>query len=145
MAGAANFKVTADEFQQLCVIHNIGTPEGRLLELTGPLEDMTPEKRVKAEDFIRTMKLSFFALGIGGEGGEVMDKVKKGVRGDYDLGNIDEDRRKAIGLELGDDLWYIANMAAELGYNLTDIMQMNVDKLADRRARGKSRGDGDNR
>ena len=137
--------VRANEFQQHCVIHDIGTPEGKLLELIGPLEDLTPDMQDKATAFIHTMKLSFFALGIGGEGGEVMDKVKKGVRGDYDLGNMDESRRSALALELGDDLWYIANMAAEIGFDLTDIMQMNMDKLADRRARGKSRGDGDNR
>lgn len=92
-------------------------------------------------------RLPFLALGITGEAGEVADKIKKGMRGDYDLDiqHMDPDRKKAIALELGDNLWYISNMAHELGYSLSDIMTMNVEKLVDRRARGVSHGDGDNR
>ena len=87
----------------------------------------------------------FFALGLAGEAGEVADKIKKGWRGDYDLDNLDPERRRAIGLELGDVLWYLANLAYEIGYTMDDIEAMNVEKLESRDRRGTTRGDGDHR
>ena len=95
--------------------------------------------------FMPEPRLPFLALGVTGEAGEVADKVKKGMRGDYDINSMTEEQRKAIALELGDTLWYMSNMAHELGFTLSDIMRMNVEKLVDRRARGAIHGDGDNR
>lgn len=89
--------------------------------------------------------LVFYSLGIAGESGEIVDKIKKGVRGDYDIENMTDEERRALALEIGDLMWYVTNLTNELGYELEDILKMNVDKLLDRRARGKSRGDGDNR
>lgn len=47
--------------------------------------------------------------------------------------------------EIGDVLWYAANLASELGYDLNSIANSNVDKLNDRKARGVLGGSGDNR
>ncbi len=82
-------------------------------------------------------------LGLTGEAGEVADKVKKVLR-DRD-GTFDECSREAIKLELGDVLWYISQLSSELGYELEDVAQSNLEKLASRSARGRISGDGDNR
>ena len=55
------------------------------------------------------------------------------------------DKLNQIGAELGDVLWYCAMIAKEVDINLGRIMEDNLDKLADRKARNRLQGDGDNR
>jgi len=141
---------TANDYQAFATTHSITKLDEEFGEAIEKLEAMSFDVTGQPLDpvfrrALRSVQLSFYALGVGGESGEVLDKVKKGMRGDYDIAVMPEENRRAIGLELGDALWYIANEAHQLGYTLTEIMQMNVDKLEDRRARGVSRGDGDNR
>ena len=78
-------------------------------------------------------------LGLTGEAGELANKVKKVIRGD---GELD---KKACALELGDILWYVSDLAKNLGYSLQDIAEMNIQKLADRRERNALKGNGDYR
>lgn len=82
-------------------------------------------------------------LGLCGEAGEVADKVKKVLRDRQ--GQFDESVRSDIGLELGDVLWYVAQLATELGLSLEAIAQANLDKLASRAARNVIGGSGDQR
>ncbi len=82
-------------------------------------------------------------LGLSGEAGEVADKVKKVIR-DKD-GIFDDETRRKIILELGDVLWYVAQLALELGYSLDDVAEFNLSKLMSRAQRGKLGGDGDSR
>ena len=82
-------------------------------------------------------------LGLVGESGEVAEKVKKALRDNQ--GVMDDSRRKAIKDELGDVLWYLAQIATELNLSLEDIAQGNLQKLASRQERGKLHGQGDNR
>jgi NTP pyrophosphatase (non-canonical NTP hydrolase) len=96
----------------------------------------------KLHDPKSELALPFYALGVTGEAGEFADKVKKLLRGDY---TMDSERRLALLHELGDVLWYVTAAAHHLGSSLQEVAQCNKDKLADRRARGKSRGEGDNR
>lgn len=83
-------------------------------------------------------KTATLALGLAGEAGEVANKVKKIYRD----GVLNPD---AIADELGDVLWYVAMLAHELDIPLEAIARMNLDKLADRAARGAIGGNGDNR
>ena len=53
--------------------------------------------------------------------------------------------KKALALELGDVMWYVANMTKVIGYQLSDIAQMNIDKIEGRVKRGTLHGAGDNR
>jgi len=82
-------------------------------------------------------------LGLTNEAGEVSGKIKKVFR-DKD-GVISEETRQALKAELGDVLWYLAQVATELGLSLDEIAEYNIAKLLDRQARGKIQGDGDNR
>ena len=85
----------------------------------------------------------YTTLGLNGEAGEVADKVKKIIR-DHG-GEMDDAARESIMMELGDVLWYIANLATELGYSLRDIAGTNIQKLQDRQQRIRLHGSGDSR
>lgn len=83
------------------------------------------------------------ALGLSNEAGEVLGKIKKVLR-DND-GDFTAEKRKEIGSEIGDVLWYIAALARDLDLSMSDIAQCNLDKLNSRMARGVLGGSGDNR
>jgi NTP pyrophosphatase (non-canonical NTP hydrolase) len=82
-------------------------------------------------------------LGLVNEAGEVAGKIKKVFR-DKD-GQINAETREVLKAELGDVLWYVAQVATELDLSLDEIAEHNISKLYDRLERGKIRGDGDNR
>ena len=63
------------------------------------------------------------ALGLSGEIGEFNDLLKKWV---FHKKEIDVEHAKK---ELGDIMWYVAMMCHSFGWELDDILQMNVDKL----------------
>ena len=68
-----------------------------------------------------------FALGLGGETGEVLDAIKKREfyeRKDIPIEHIEE--------ELGDVMWYIANICTRYGLSLDDVLVKNVKKLSER-------------
>jgi len=82
-------------------------------------------------------------LGLAGETGEVVEKVKKIFR-DND-GEVSEETKKEIAKELGDVLWYLSQVATELGISLEEVAQGNIEKLFSRLERDKISGNGDNR
>jgi NTP pyrophosphatase (non-canonical NTP hydrolase) len=83
------------------------------------------------------------ALGLTNEAGEVAGKIKKIFRDKN--GIIDEGDILALQSELGDVLWYLAQVSTELGLSLDEIAAHNIVKLQDRLSRGKIHGDGDER
>lgn len=83
------------------------------------------------------------ALGLGGESGEILEKIKKLVRDKR--GDITNEDREAIKLELGDILWYIARLAQELDITLNDVAAANIQKLERRKKKNAIFGSGDNR
>lgn len=82
-------------------------------------------------------------LGLADEAGEVTGKIKKAIRDDG--GKITKERRSEISKELGDVLWYIAQLATELKISLSSVARENLKKLRSRAERGKIGGSGDNR
>lgn len=86
------------------------------------------------------LALSYLGLGASNEAGEVAGKIKKIIR-DGDT----PERREATLKEIGDTLWYLSQLANEMGESLELIAAANIGKLADRKERGVLTGDGDNR
>jgi len=82
-------------------------------------------------------------LGLTNEAGEVAGKIKKIFR-DKD-GIIGAAEREALKGELGDVLWYLAQVCTELDISLDEVAETNIEKLYSRLERGKIGGDGDNR
>src|SRR5215469_6956370 len=84
--------------------------------------------------------LAYATLGLAGEAGELANKVKKIWRdSDHRVGNL------AIKQEIGDCLWYLAEIASNINVSLEDIAGENLEKLQSRFQRNKIGGSGDNR
>jgi NTP pyrophosphatase (non-canonical NTP hydrolase) len=88
-------------------------------------------------------ELAYPALGLCGEAGEAAEKVKKAIRDDG--GVLTAERREALGAELGDVLWYLAQLATEAGLDLDELAEANLAKLRSRQERGALNGSGDRR
>lgn len=82
-------------------------------------------------------------IGLQGEVGEVSEKIKKLFRDDN--GKLTNEKRLEIGKELGDVMWYIAQLSTELGIKFSEVVKMNLEKLASREERNVLHGSGDNR
>lgn len=97
---------------------------------------------------------SYMFLNLVGEVGEFASKVAKAIRkgnaeishsklsriGDTDmLAKQDEELKK----EAGDILWQLSGVCSVMGWSLEEIAQMNLDKLAARKAVGTIDGNGD--
>lgn len=101
------------------------------------------------------MGLIYTALKGAGEAGEFAEHVGKAIRDDglvdmvaYDtvmFRNLSVERHEKLVKELGDQLWYVAAKARELGVTLEDVALINIEKLTDRNARGVLQGSGDSR
>lgn len=88
-------------------------------------------------------EIPYLALALCGEAGEVADKVKKVLRDKG--GTFYQPDIHAIVLEIGDVLWYAANLANVLGFKLSDVAQLNIYKINSRLERGTLHGSGDER
>ena len=80
-----------------------------------------------------------WSLGLTGEAGEFADMMKKHHGHNHDL-----DKEKAA-KELGDVMWYVAVLANSLGYKLSEIADMNIQKLIKRYPNGFSVDESKNR
>jgi NTP pyrophosphatase (non-canonical NTP hydrolase) len=97
----------------------------------------------RTAEYPRDAWLAYPALGLAGEAGEVAEHAKKAIRDDG--GTISDERRAAMAKELGDVLWYVAQLASELGLALEDVARENLEKLGSRQRRGVLSGSGDER
>lgn len=71
----------------------------------------------------RTLDLLHCVMGASTEANELLDQFKKHIfyKKDLDLVNIKE--------EIGDQMWYLANLVRLLGFDFEEIFRTNIDKL----------------
>lgn len=103
---------------------------------------------------------SYMFLNLVGEVGELASKVAKSIRKEevyigrasdsdlhYCLHKIDDDAfcewEEAVKKEAGDVLWQLAGLCNVMGWELEEVAQMNLDKLAARKAAHTIDGEGD--
>ena len=112
------------------------------------------EYQEEAADFAFYNGISYTTLGLCGEAGELANHVKKlirdsGMPADHDVQIDDqymtEDMRSSLVLEAGDVLWYLANFCNDIGFSLSEVAEMNLEKLRHRKANGTLTGSGDYR
>ena len=98
------------------------------------------------EDILENLGQTAFlekVLGLAGESGETLDKIKKILRDKE--GKVSDEDKGEIVKELGDVLWYGASVSRYLGVPLSEVAEKNVEKLTSRLERNKIHGTGDNR
>ncbi|SRR5258708_2677673 len=88
-------------------------------------------------------KFIYPVLGLMGEAGEVAEKFKKLFRDNG--GKLTKEKKEEIAKELGDVLWYIAQISTELNIDFSSVVNGNLEKLESRQERDKIHGDGDTR
>jgi len=77
-------------------------------------------------------------LGLTGEAGEVADVVKKIMRDDGM--KVSPEKKEELKKELGDVLWYVAQIATEFHLSLKDVAQANIAKLKKRQKKINYKG-----
>ena len=96
------------------------------------------EEAVRTAIYPHTAQITYPAMGLANEAGEVLGKIKKIVRdGTFNRCDIVD--------ELGDVLWYAAALARDLDVTLEEVAERNLTKLASRQERGTLKGSGDKR
>ena len=98
---------------------------------------------ISPENEVIANKLAYVALGLCGESAETAEKIAHALA--TNGGSLSDDERISILKEAGDVLWYLTRLVDELGGNIGDVAQGNLEKVTDRRSRGVTKGSGDNR
>ena len=91
----------------------------------------------------------YMFLNLVGEVGEFASKIGKAIRKEAaciefnDLGFTGHYEEEELMKEAGDILWQLSGLCKVMGWNLEDVAQLNLDKLAARKAVGTIDGNGD--
>lgn len=102
---------------------------------------------------------SYMFLNLVGEVGEFASKVAKEIRKENMCIGVNSTKRnehywfthdgdsyakeEELKKEAGDILWQLSGVCSVMGWSLDEIAQMNLDKLAARKAAGTIEGNGD--
>lgn len=121
--------MNANKYQKLAMRTNDGKASDRLI---GKMQeyDMKFANDHSDNDCVDIGGIFNACLGLSGEVGEFNDMIKKWV---FHEKNLDMEHAKK---EAGDILWYVAMLCESFGWNMEEIMQMNVDKLKARYPEG---------
>lgn len=103
----------------------------------------TQTTAIYREKIVSSHWLQYAGLKLAGEAGEVSQHIGKMMRDDKS--ELTEERRVKIAEELGDVLWYVAQVADLIDFNLGSVASMNLAKLQGRADRGVLSGSGDDR
>lgn len=113
--------MNANEYQKLAMRTNDGRATERLM-YRNMINDSSKEHDIGG--------IFNACLGLSGEVGEFNDMIKKWI---FHENELDVDHAKK---EMGDILWYVAMMCESFGWDMGEIMQMNIDKLMARYPEG---------
>ena len=123
------------------------------------------QKRAMSTCMPSCKNISYMLLNLVGEVGEFASKIAKAIRKnqvsiggktslnrniltvrddspetmDFDVLAFDSELKK----EAGDILWQLSGLCTVMGWDLEDVAQLNLDKLAARKAAGTIDGNGD--
>lgn len=114
--------MSANKYQKLAMRTNDGKASDRLI---GKMQeyDMKFSSEQSNKESVDIGGIFNACLGMSGEVGEFNDMIKKWVFHEKEL---DMEHAKK---EAGDILWYVVMLCESFGWNMDEIMQMNVDKL----------------
>lgn len=88
-------------------------------------------------------RITYTAIGLSGEVGEVANQIKKYMRDDdY---RLTAERKAKLSAELGDVLWYWFELCRSLGLDPVSVAYKNLLKLSARKASNTIKGEGDER
>lgn len=87
--------------------------------------------------------LAYATLKLNGEAGEVAELIGKALRDDG--GVISMERSAKLEKEVGDVLWYVAELCTIMGWSFSELASKNLQKLAKRKDDGTLKGDGSDR
>lgn len=107
--------MTGNKYQELAMRTNDGGSTMRLIK-----EINCKDAKLKCVSVGGVLNA---CLGLAGEVGELNDLVKKAI---FHEKEVDTEHLKK---ELGDVMWYVSMMCQSMGWELDEILQMNVDKL----------------
>lgn len=93
---------------------------------------MKPDRLLKED-------LADYAMGLSGEVGELLNKIKKNLFHHHFI-SYDE-----IAEEIGDCLWYLHAIATKFGLDMGEIAWQNIEKLKKRYPHGYTDEDSRNR
>ncbi len=121
--------MNANKYQKLAMRTNDGKASDRLI---GKMQeyDMKFSNEQSNKESVDIGGIFNACLGMSGEVGEFNDMIKKWVFHEKEL---DMEHAKK---EAGDILWYVVMLCESFGWNMEEIMQMNVDKLKARYPEG---------
>lgn len=121
--------MNANKYQKLAMRTNDGKASDRLI---GKMQeyDMKFSSEQSNKECVDIGGIFNACLGMSGEVGEFSDMIKKWVFHEKEL---DMEHAKK---EAGDILWYVVMLCESFGWNMEEIMQMNVDKLKARYPEG---------
>lgn len=117
--------MTGNEYQELAMRTNDGKSTNRLRNFIDFNTDAFDEDAgVSAGDILNA------CLGLSGEVGELNDMVKKWI---FHEKKFDFEHAQK---EVGDIMWYIGEVCHAFGWDLDEVMQINIDKLKARYPEG---------
>lgn len=115
--------MTGKEYTQAAMRTNDDQSVDRLVDKIMIYHRFNPDihgwDRVEIKDFGGILNA---CLGLSGEVGETVDMVKKWI---FHESELDETHLKK---EIGDVMWYVACLCHSFGYDLDEILELNIEK-----------------
>lgn len=124
--------MTGNEYQKLAMRTNDGKCTERLQDKLDMIEFFKAAQAGRKAEKYDLGGIFNASLGLSGEAGELNDILKKWVFHGHEIDCV------AVKKELGDIMWYVAMMCTSFGFEMEEIMQLNIDKLKARYPEGFS-------